>query len=189
MPRVITGTAGGLQLKAPKGLETRPTADKTKEAIFSSLGAQLVFEGLDVLELYAGSGQLGIEALSRGAASALFVEQNRKTANLIRENLVHCRLEARGRVLAQRSESVVDRLLKENKGFDLILADPPYALAQGALQRLLPALEELLKEEGVLVWEMASRTDMPEFVTKLKRRKCCHYGAAMVLFYTKTSER
>ena len=153
--RVISGTAGGLQLKSPKRHELRPTQDRIRQVIFSSLAE--VVPSAQVLDLFAGTGSFGIEALSRGAASATFVEQNAEAAQCISDNLIHCHLQGNVRkadVMAFLQETRTDR-------FDLIFADPPYDKSRGSLDEdpLLKLLPELLSPEGIFVWEhYAERT-------------------------------
>jgi 16S rRNA (guanine966-N2)-methyltransferase len=122
--RVVAGTAGGRRLVAPPGRSTRPTSDRTREAVFNALGSQGVVEGASVADLFAGSGALGIEALSRGAASAVFVEHDRRALEVIRSNLAATGLADAATVVA----ADVERWLAADRGpFDLVLADPPYA--------------------------------------------------------------
>ena len=122
MVRVIAGAARGARLRAPKGLSTRPTADRVKEALFNILGD---VAGASVLDLFAGTGALGIEALSRGSSFAVFVERDGRTAQVIRGNLVHTKLEDRAAVV--RAEVPVDpaRLVRWSP-FTLVFMDPPY---------------------------------------------------------------
>lgn len=119
--RVVAGSAGGLHLKTPKGVTLRPTQDRIKQAMFSSLGARV--PGARVLDLYAGTGALGIEALSRGAREAVFVEKERNGCRTITENLAHCRLETQGQVI---QADALSYLRGTPRPFDLIFADPPY---------------------------------------------------------------
>lgn len=120
--RVIAGSAGGIPLKVPQG-DTRPTTDRVREALFSALGSKV--EGARVLDLFAGSGALGIEALSRGAASALFVEQSRAAADVLRGNLVKTRL-AGGLVRQMDVFRALADLARDGQTFDLVFSDPPY---------------------------------------------------------------
>jgi 16S rRNA (guanine966-N2)-methyltransferase len=147
--RVISGTAGGLHLKSPKRHALRPTQDRIRQVIFSSL-AELV-PGARVLDLYAGTGSFGIEALSRGAASATFVEQDAEAVQCIQANLVHCHLQGDVRqvdALAFLAKPPADR-------FDLIFADPPYVKSRGQLDDdpLLTRLIPFLAPNGLFVWE------------------------------------
>jgi 16S rRNA (guanine966-N2)-methyltransferase len=121
--RIVAGTARGRRIEAPPGLDTRPTTDRVREAIFNALGSMSVVDGATVLDLFAGSGALGLEALSRGASHATFVESDRRTAGVIRRNI-----EALG--FADRSHVVVGDSLSHLGGaghVDLALCDPPYA--------------------------------------------------------------
>ena len=119
--RVITGSARGRRLKELEGMETRPTTDRVKEGLFNVL--QFDIEGRRVLDLFAGTGQLGIECLSRGAASAVFVDKRPDAVKLIRENLKLCDLTDRARVVAGDS---MEFLKSVREKFDLVLLDPPY---------------------------------------------------------------
>lgn len=193
MPRVITGILGGRVLRAPDGRDTRPTADRTKQAIFSMLSARLDFSGIRVLDLFAGSGQLGIEALSRGADHAVFVEKNRRTARLIQDNLRSCDLTARSTVYPTTAHEAITRLAASGEPpFDLVLMDPPYAEALADWEQLLPKLIQngLLSDGALVVLEHASDGPEPADVTDLQSIKHCKYGMAMVSFslYHQTME-
>jgi 16S rRNA (guanine966-N2)-methyltransferase len=148
--RVISGTAGGLHLKSPKRHALRPTQDRIRQVIFSSLAEQV--PGARVLDLYAGTGAFGIEALSRGAALATFVEQDKEAVQCIRDNLAHCHLQ--GDV---RQADVSTYLATPSPGlkFDLIFADPPYIKQAGTLDDdpLLVQLTSLISPDGYFVWE------------------------------------
>ena len=153
--RVISGTAGGLHLKSPKRHALRPTQDRIRQVIFSSLAEAV--PGARALDLYAGTGSFGIEALSRGAASATFVEKEPEAVQCIRDNLLHCRLQGDvrpGDALAYLDATPGDR-------FDLIFADPPYVKSRGPLEAdpLLQKIIPFLAPEGIFVWEhFAGRT-------------------------------
>lgn len=159
--RVIAGSAGGLSLTVPKSV-TRPTTDRVREALFSSLGDRV--EGAAVLDLYAGSGALGIEALSRGAASAVFVETDERACETIRGNLAKTRLTG-GEV---RRSKVLDFLqrLQDSARFGLVFADPPYARDDATAAELaaLLASERLrgcLGKEGVFILESMDAHPLP----------------------------
>ena len=122
--RIITGTAKGCRLKAPKGMGTRPTADRVKESLFNILG-QSVRDSF-VLDMFAGTGALGLEALSRGAIGAVFVDK--ATANVILGNAVHTKLADRAEIIAGDVNKILPRLEKKGLSFDIIFADPPYNL-------------------------------------------------------------
>ena len=178
--RVIAGTAGGIQLAVPKQ-GVRPTMDRVKAAIFSSLADKVI--GARVLDLFAGSGSLGIEALSRGASSALFVDHVRQTLGIIEGNLKKANLEGKTRQqdvfeLLRRSESLGK--------FDLIFADPPYEHTPSGeryTDKLLhdSNLVALLNETGIFVLEKRPGENLPDMpLWNLVRQK--KYGATEVLF-------
>jgi len=176
--RIIAGRAGGIRLKVPKRV-TRPSTDRLREALFSILARKV--EGARVLDLFAGSGALGIEALSRGAGSAVFVEENGGACGVIGENLKAAKLE--GEVMKGEVMTVTGRLGRE---FDLILADPPYALPgrEDWARKLLEAeaVRGLLAEEGLLVVEVETEREAPEGEGwRLVDRRV--YGSSAVLFY------
>lgn len=153
--RVVAGSAGGLFLKVPKGFSSRPTQERVKAALFNRLGSRIV--GARVLELFAGTGSLGIEALSRGAASVLFVEKDRRALSVLRENLQHCRLS--GEVIGMDVSAWL-RQPKPTHGhpFDIILMDPPYDFRiPGDSTEWFNALAALLTPNGVIIWEHARR--------------------------------
>lgn len=151
--RVIAGHLGGRRLTAPRGLATRPTTDRVREALFSALST---VEGARVLDLYAGTGALGIEAISRGAASAVFVESARPAAQALRANLASLAIEPFCRVIVEPVARAAARLASEANAFDLVFADPPYDdvdEALTALETLTPAFEPGAR----IVLEHASR--------------------------------
>ncbi len=178
--RVITGSAGGIRLAVPKS-GVRPTMDRVKAAIFSSLGDAIT--DARVLDLFAGSGALGIEALSRGAASVLFVEEDRQLTEAIEKNLAKTKLD--GRVRRQEVFEFLQRSSRTER-FQIIFADPPYEKTKSGerfIEKLLKneALAQLLEPNGVFVLEKRSTEQTP--VTTLwdivRVRK---YGSTEVLF-------
>jgi len=161
--RVIAGSAGGLPLTVPKSV-TRPTTDRVREALFSSLGDRVI--DAEVLDLYAGSGALGIEALSRGARSVVFVEADERACETIRANLAKARLtEARAEIRRSRVVDFVNRLPGQ-AAHDLVFADPPYARDETATAELAALLssERLavsLREGGLFILESMDKRDLP----------------------------
>ena len=154
--RVITGKARGIVLKTPSGMATRPTADRVKEAIFNII--QFDIPTASVLDLFGGTGQLGIEALSRGANRAVFIDEREDACKLIKENLKRTKLEAYGRVI--RSDYM--SYLKSCKDkFDIILLDPPYA--EVYLENSLKIITEIdiLQSGGIIVTERPLGKDLP----------------------------
>lgn len=185
MPRVIAGEKGGIPLVTPKGDKTRPTADKVKESLFSILNARL--EGSIFLDLFSGSGQIGIEAISRGAKRAVLVESSGKSRAVIRENLNKTGFFSAASVL---SSSLPNGLLeiKEKEGpFDIIFMDPPYDLAVFYLDKIAASIEKygLLSDGGILIVEHRSKELTQENVTNLTFYRRCKYGSTMLTFYTK----
>ena len=150
--RVITGIAGGRKLKSPEGDAVRPTADQVKQAMFNIL--QFDLEGRRILDLFGGTGQLGIEALSRGAREAVFTDSSRTSVQLIRENLKRCGLE--GTVLQTDALSYLAR----GEKFDVIFIDPPYdgGLYQAVLERINAV--DNLTEGGIIVCETRAGTEL-----------------------------
>ena len=179
--RIIAGTAGRLAIKVPKAV-ARPTTDFVRQAIFSILGPGV--EDKAVLDLFAGSGALGLEALSRGAASCVFVDEHRQAESVIRENLAKAKLESGARVVRA---DVHGWLAKDASRYDLIFADPPYAKYPGErdhLKELLanPALPQRLAENGWFIAECATSSRSPEGPgwTLQDRRE---YGGSAILLY------
>ena len=150
--RVITGTARGRKLGEPKDMEIRPTTDMVKEAMFSIV--QFDIEGRRVLDLFAGTGQLGIEALSRGARSATFVDESNEAIKLIRSNLEHCKLT--GEVVRENASNFLGHCGK----FDLIFLDPPYksGLMDTVLRKIIQF--DILSEGGIIICETSCETDI-----------------------------
>ena len=159
--RIISGTAGGIAIKVP-GEVARPTTDRVREALFSMLGGSL--EGARVLDLFAGSGALGLESLSRGAGEAVFVEQHTGSCAVIRDNLERSRLKG-GRLVKGEAFATLRRMDEAGERFDVVFADPPYPKQPGAPDlgwQLMadPHLRAVLKPDGLLVLEtMVTKRD------------------------------
>ncbi len=160
--RVIAGQAHGRRLKAPRGMATRPTAARVRESIFSRLAARLDFDGLKVLDLFAGSGALGIEALSRGAARATFVDSSRAAVAAIRDNLDALEFASRAQVLCLDVRRALDELARQGARFDLVLCDAPYE--QGLSAEILARLCALglLAQEAWVMLELSRREAAPD---------------------------
>jgi 16S rRNA (guanine966-N2)-methyltransferase len=185
--RIIAGSAGGIPLAAPRSGDVRPTMDQVRGAIFSSLAERV--EGARVLDLFAGAGGLGIEALSRGAKAVTFVEHYRPAADCIRKNLEKARLTG-GQVLCLDTLAYLDRLAKDGAAepFDLIFADPPYTTASQPVDfcaKMLasPGLASALAPDGLFVLEKSPRHALapPDSgIWEILRQK--RYGSTEVLF-------
>ena len=173
--RVITGTARGRRLKELEGMETRPTTDRVKEGLFSAI--QFEIEGRRVLDLFAGTGQLGIECLSRGAASAVFVDRRADAVKLIRENLKLTELSDRARVVAGDSMEFL-AALKER--FDIVLLDPPYAA--GLLEPAIAHLTafDILNPHGIIVAEHPAERSLQPPAAPYRVRRAYRYGKIAV---------
>ncbi len=176
--RVITGKARGVRLKAPAGMDIRPTAGLVKEAIFNII--QYDIEGRAVLDLFAGTGQLGIEALSRGAASCVFVDESTAAVRLIRENLEKTGLEG-GRIV--QGEAL--RFLEGGGKYDVIFLDPPYST--GLLEKSLKKVTEFdkLNTGGIMVCENLRPEALLDFGEPYRKLKSYRYGKIYITIYTK----
>lgn len=174
--RVITGTARGRRLKTLEGRDVRPTTDRVKEALFSII--QFEVEGSAVLDMFAGSGQLGIEALSRGASKAVFVDSDKRAVAVIQENLEHTGLADRAEVYNADSLMFV-----RNRGerFDIALLDPPYGT--GVLQRALEAAAICVRENGVIICELPEKEELPQTVGNFELRRRYRYGKTELAVY------
>lgn len=177
--RVIAGAAKGHNLQTVAGLETRPTTDRVKETLFNIIAFDL--PEASFLDLFSGSGAIGIEALSRGAVEAVFVEQAIACWEVILTNLIHTKLQERARLLRTDVFSALDRLAAEGKQFDIIFMDPPYAsgLYTPVLQKIVEG--GLLKQEGYLIAECSSKlTFEPPAGMRVLREKV--YKTTVLLF-------
>ena len=178
--RVITGTARGVQLKTPEGMKTRPTSDRVKEALFSILQFDLAYAR--VLDLFGGTGQLGIEALSRGAKSAVFVDEGEKACALIRENLKRTKLSDKAKVI--RSD-YMQYLQTCRETFDIVLLDPPYAevFLENALNKL--AEIDILESGAIIVAERPEEKNLPCDFQGLTKSRDYKYGKTVLTIYRK----
>ena len=178
--RVITGKARGVQLKTPDGLQTRPTADRVKEACFSII--QFDLPGAKVLDLFGGTGQLGIEALSRGASSGVFVDASDKACALIRENLKRTRMENQGQVV--RSD-YMEYLKRTKEKFNIIFLDPPYAEVYLENSLNLITQIDILQSNGIIITERPLGKDLPWEYEGFLRSRDYKYGKTLLTVYRK----
>ena len=181
--RVISGKARGVALKTPEGMKTRPTADRVKEALFSIIHFDL--PGARVLDLFGGTGQLGIEALSREAASAVFVDEQEAACKLIRENLKRTKFTDQAKVV--RSD-YLSYLKNCKETFQIILLDPPYA--EIFLENALKLITEIdiLQSGGIIVTERPFGKDLPWDFPGYVRSKDYKYGKTVLTLYRKESD-
>ena len=185
MGRVIAGAAGGLGLTSVPGDATRPTTDRVKEALFSRLESQDEFDGARVLDLYAGSGALGVEAASRGARAVVLVEQAPKALAVCQANAALVNKHLRREVIAARRGSVKTFLAAETesgRGWDLVFMDPPYPLTDAELSATLLALVPVLNEGALVVLERSSRSPEPSWPAELSGLSTKKYGETTLWF-------
>ena len=178
--RVITGKAKGVQLATPDGMLTRPTSDRVKEALFSIV--QFELPGAKILDLFGGTGQLGIEALSRGASAAVFVDSREEACKLIRENLRRTKFENECKVI--RSD-YLEYLKRCKEQFDIVLLDPPYA--EVFLENALKMLTEIdiLQSGGIIIAERPVGKDLPWDFDGFTRSRDYKYGKTLITLYRK----
>lgn len=180
MMRVITGIARGRRLETLPGEDvTRPTTESVKEALFSMI--QFEIEDRKVLDLFAGSGQLGIEALSRGARHCTFVDSNRQAMQIIQNNVSHCRLQDNAKFVMNDAESFL--LAKNN--FDIAFLDPPYK--QDIIKKCLPKLLPMMSEDGIIICETARDECLPESISGWYADRVRNYGKTKLTLYRRES--
>ena len=176
--RVITGSARGMTLRTLEGDNVRPTTDKVKEAVFSAI--QFEIEGRRILDLFAGSGQLGIEALSRGAESAVFVDADKNAVKVIKENIAKTKFDAQASVAQTDS---IAFLTMTDKIFDIAFLDPPYGV--GLLQKALSRISEHIAEGGIVICEHPFKEELEDEYNGLVRQKEYKYSTTAVTLYRK----
>ena len=178
--RVISGKARGIVLKTPDGMQTRPTADRVKEALFSIL--QFDLPGTKVLDLFGGTGQLGIEAISRGARCAVFVDAGDAACKLIKENLRRAKMEGEGRVIRA---DYLQFLSQCRENFDIIFLDPPYAevFLENAINKISEI--DILQSGGIIVTERPVEKPLNLEIEGFSRSKDYKYGRTLLTLYRK----
>lgn len=177
--RIIAGERKGARIFAPRGQDTRPTSDRAREAAFNLIGP---VGGATVLDLFAGSGAMGLEALSRGAERVVFVENDREAARTIDRNLDKLRLTG-ATVLQQDATQALAAEAAAGRRYDLVLVDPPYEMFSSLQNRLSSYLPALLADDGIVVVETAAR-DEPDLLP-LSKRTSRRYGAARITVFEK----
>ncbi len=179
--RVISGKARGHKLKPPEGMDIRPTSDRVKESIFNII-QNYIMDSI-VVDLFAGTGNLGIESLSRGAEKAYFVDQSRNSINIIKYNLEKTRLISSSEIITTDVLSGIRRLVGQGVKADVIFMDPPYN--KGLITQTLDLIVEnkLLKTSGIIVVEHDKNDDIPEEMTQLICTRKNNYGNTNISFY------
>lgn len=175
--RVITGTCRGRKLISPIGEDVRPTTDNVKESVFSII--QFSIEGRSFLDAFAGSGQMGIEALSRGAASAVFVDNSRRSLDVVRKNLELTGLRQRADIIGTDTLAYLSSCRRK---FDIAFLDPPYK--QGLLQNALVLLPRVMNESGYIICEHPADEALPERTGGFIIKKSYKYGKIIITVYS-----
>lgn len=179
--RVISGKVRGLKLNTPKNNDVRPTTDRVKESLFNIINSYMIQS--NVLDLFSGTGSLGIECLSRGANKCVFVDLSKDSINIIKSNIKKARFENESVVLNLDFKNAIDKLKIQNEEFDVIFMDPPYYK-----DMFIEALEKvdnagLLKEEGIIVVEHDTKHDFPDNIGRLEKIRNKKYGSTTLTFY------
>ncbi|MBS3970430.1 MAG: 16S rRNA (guanine(966)-N(2))-methyltransferase RsmD [Clostridia bacterium] len=174
--RVISGYARGRRIIAPKGTKIRPTSDRVKEAIFNTI-SPLVAQS-DFLDLFAGTGNIGIEALSRGAKSCTFVDKSLQAIKCIKNNLSNTGFEDRSTIMLGDSRTIIAKLTQT---YDIIFLDPPYGY--DLVMPIMKKLKLLLKEEGIIVVETENKIELPSQCDTFRLLKTSRYGDTQVGYY------
>jgi 16S rRNA (guanine(966)-N(2))-methyltransferase RsmD len=184
--RVISGSAKGKKLKAPAGLNTRPITDMIKEALFNVLGAKV--PNAKLLDLFAGSGSVGIEALSRGAQSVVFVDNSVEALKVVKENLNNCSFTREYHILRNDVFKALGLLKRHNSKFDLIYVDPPFT-NEKIFNEIMEAIDvmDILEPEGIVIIRTPRRKEMPIF-DRLQEYRLNHYGESSLHYYRRCEE-
>ena len=182
--RIITGQAKGVRLKAPKGLNTRPTSDRVKESLFSILADRIYDRS--ILDLFAGTGNLGLEALSRGALNAIFVEHDSNCIKIIQENINNTKMQEKSKIIRGDVYRIVDNLNKCSHAFDIIFADPPYNKEH--VNKLLNSLSvNILKPDSLIIIEHSKNEayNIPQHIELIRKQQ---YGETIISIFRLTRE-
>lgn len=186
MPRIITGKARGIKLDTPIGRNTRPTADRAKEALFNILGN--IFDDAYVLDLYSGSGSLGLEAISRGAKKCFFVDKSSQSISVLKKNIEKCRCSSATEIIRGDCIKAIELLGEKGVKFDCIFMDPPYNkdLVSLTIEKIYEA--DIIKKEIIIVAEHEISLMPPERISGFKRYATRGYGVIQFSFYRLISD-
>jgi 16S rRNA (guanine(966)-N(2))-methyltransferase RsmD len=182
--RVISGIRKGHKLKAPKGMDVRPTEDKVKESLFNIL--RNIDEDSLVLDLFAGSGAVGIEFISRGAKECYFIDISRNSLDTVKENLIHTNLLEKGIIIKNDAIRSIRNFNSKNLKFDYIFIDPPYR-QDGLVEKVLKVICEnnILKDTGIIIVEHEKELELETMLYCLEKSDCRNYGSKSLSFYRK----
>src|SRR5581483_3882895 len=181
--RIIAGTLKGRKLSAPAGLELRPTSDRVKEALFNIISNQI--EGAAFLDLYAGTGSVGMDALSRGASEVVFVENNKRHLHYLKKNVSSCSFQGRAEIFNISALDFLKKVRRSTRLFDFIFIDPPYG--SNEVEKILPMLQEgdMIRNQGMVIIEHFHKKTLPEKSGNLFFLKKYKYGETVLSFYAK----
>ena len=185
--RVISGELRGRKLEKLEGMDIRPTSDRVKESLFNILGIKIY--DCEFLDLFAGTGGIGIEAYSRGASKVVFIDESAKSVQVLRGNLEKLKVLDKVEVYNTDYTSAITKLARDNRKFDFIFIDPPYlkGYAQNSLTHISEQL--LLKEDGIVIVEHDMEDAMPEAVGSLKLHRQKKYGKTILSFFAPNSHK
>ena len=178
--RIITGKARGLKLTTPKNMDVRPTSDRVKESLFNIIGTKIV--GTRVLDLFAGTGNLGLEAWSRGAEKVVFIDESQASLQLVRSNITKAKAENETKVLKGNAVKVIADLAARGERFDFVFCDPPYNKGLPAQIIEQVAKYEIVVPGGYLVVEHSQHEILPELPLKLEIIRSEKYGETLISF-------
>lgn len=184
--RILSGELRGREIQVPARAGLRPTADKVRKAVSDLFRA--LWPGARVLDLFSGTGALGFEAISAGAAEVFFVESDARSCKTIRENLVGLGVVSRGKVLHSDAPEAIRRLTDKEERFDLVLMDPPYASPDGLAALASAGRGNLLADDGWLLWECARRQPLPPATGSLRLERQKEYGDTKLALYRAGTE-
>ncbi|WP_099188064.1 16S rRNA (guanine(966)-N(2))-methyltransferase RsmD [Tepidibacter mesophilus] len=179
--RVISGSARGLKLKSPKNMDVRPTTDRVKESVFNIISDKVMDSF--VLDLFSGTGSLGIEALSRGSERATFVDASKSSMEIIKENIQKARVNDKSELILSDSISAVNKLGVRRDKFDIIFMDPPYL--KNFIEKTLIEISkrEILEEDGIIIVEHDIKDEVKDNIEKLQKYREKKYGNTMISFF------
>lgn len=181
--QILTGELKGRKIKVPRGSRVRPTSSRIKKSIFDTIGN--IENGIKVLDVFSGAGGLGLESLSRGAESAVFIEKNKSVAKVLNENIITCGFENKARILGFDYKKALSTLCRKGTHFDIIFIDPPYSLYENKdVEYLVGLSQNLLNENGMIIIEHNSKKDIRSEYFEVKTKK---YGETMISYFWRKS--